>query len=1011
MKRFLLAILLFTLGLSFPARAQFVVPGDDPACLRWYSLESPFYNIIYPEGADSLARSYARLLEQFRRPMGASIGFTPGEGLRKKMPIVLHTRHVYSNGSVAWAPRRFDLFTLPQAYGSEPTPWDIQLASHEPRHQAQLQAWSRSYGRPLNWLIGQGWNPVGWQVYIGRTFGEGDAVVAETGLWKGNRARTADFLDYYRMAFDQGDFRNWSGWRYDSFKHYVPDVYALGYLTLAGGRYFYNRPSLLAESVASALKNPFRLAPWNVQHHIARAGGKESFKTAFRDLQERYDSLWRAEAALRGPSTPLERLSGEEAFPVFYDSPVAVGDGFYLLRSGYAHARELVRWQDGRMQPVRPFAHHASRLSPDPVRGRLYWSETVQDKRWDLAGASVVRYYDLASGKVRDLSQKGRLYNPQPSPDGRCVAAVDYPAEGGSAVVLLSADDGRELQRIPAPGPLQLTETAWLGASLYALGITREGFGLYRAQEDGSWAEALAPSLQKVHSLRSAGDRLEWVSDRDGSNQLYAYDPAAGRLTQLTSARYGIKDACWLDGRLYAVSQALDGRPFFRAEPASLRDSAVCYADVHAWQVEDALMEQEKALAGALPDLLAEVPLSRPKRYYKALHPLHFHTWAPLYLNYDAVTGGSFDLSYESLSLGATAFFQNDLGSLSGTVGYGFHQDPDDETRWRHSLHGKLTYTGWYPVLEASVDLGDRDVTQYNLAWLRGAEGTKLAHLTSSVDAPLVTGSLRAYIPFIFNRGGWLRGVTPQLSYAVSNNRYETTPFILDEPVHFKEFPSHYYLTGIGSGGGNYLMQLVSASVRGYVMLARAHSQVYPRLGLGLEAGFSLRPGITDVFAPVAYAYAYGYLPGFVREQGLRLTTTLQHQLRSGAQMFGEMRTTTLPRGFQASASSAAAQAFPTQWRVTADYGIPIYVGDLSLRPVMYISHFLLTPHADFTLLSGAWNLWSAGADLTAELRRILVLDFDTSVGVSFSWLGGSWMEASGQTKPYHVGLVYNMSF
>ena len=86
-------------------------------------------------------------------------------------------------------------------------------------------------------------------------------------------------------------------------------------------------------------------------------------------------------------------------------------------------------------------------------------------------------------------------------------------------------------------------------------------------------------------------------------------------------------------------------------------------------------------------------------------------------------------------------------------------------------------------------------------------------------------------------------------------------------------------------------------------------------------------------------------------------------------------------------------------------------MGDLSLRPVLYISHFLLTPHADFTLLSGAWNLWSAGADLTAELRRILVLDFDTSVGVSFSWLGGSWMEASGQTKPYHVGLVYNMSF
>lgn len=1002
-------VLLLALALSAQARAQFVVPGDDPGSIRWYSLESAFYRVIYPEGADSLARSYARLLEQFRRPIGGSIGFTPGEGMRKKMPVVLHTHHVYSNGSVAWAPYRFDLFTLPPAYDPDPTPWDIQLASHEPRHQAQLQAWSHRIGKPLTWLIGQAWNPVGWQVYLNRIYGEGDAVVGETGLWKGNRARTADFLDYYRMSFDQGQFRSWSYWRYDSFKHHVPDVYALGYLTLAGGRYFYDRPLLVQESVQSSLKNPLRFSPWNMQHHVARAGGFKHFKQAFRDLQERYDSLWRAEADARGPSTPLERLTGEEAFPVFYESPVAVGDKIYLLRSGYTHARELVCWQDGAMRRIRPFAHHSSRLFLDPVCGRLYWSETVSDKRWDLAGASVIRYYDLASGTIRDLSREGRLYNPQPSPDGHFVAAVDYPVEGGTLLVVLRSDDGTRIRTQAAPAGIQFTEAAWLGAELYVLGVSREGIGLYRALADGSWALELAPSLQKVHSLRTVGDRLEWVSDRDGSNQLYAYDPAAKQLIQRTSARYGMTDACWHDGRLYALSQALDGRPLFRMDPASLRDSTVHFADVHTWQVEEALMEQEKAL-GDLPDLEAPVPLSQPKRYYKALHPLRFHTWAPLYLNYDAVSTGSFDFTYESLSLGATAFFQNDLGSLSGSLGYAFHPDPADDTRWRHSLHGKLTYTGWYPVVEASFDLGDQDLMQYNLAWLRSGETVRLANLSSRRDVPLAVGTLRAYVPLLFNRSGWLRGVIPQLSYIVSNNRYETAPLLLDESVHLKGFPSFYYLTGFGEGG-NYLMQHLSASVRGYAMLARAHSQAYPRLGLGLEAGISFRPGITDVFAPVVYGYAYGYLPGFVREQGLRLSCTLQHQLRRGEPLFGEMSTATLPRGFQAVASSAVSQAFPTQWRMTADYAIPLYVGDLALRPVMYISHFLLTPHADCTLLPGGENLWSAGADLTAELKRFLVLDFDTSVGVSFSWLGGSWLEPSGQTRPYHVGLVYNMSF
>ena len=129
-----IALLLMPAG----ARAQFFTAGDDPGCRRWYSIESENYRIIYPRGLDSLARVYAREMERFRKPVGLTSGYVPGEDARGKMPVVLHAYNAVSNGSVAWAPKRMDAYTLPQVYDAEATPWAVQLAVHESRHISQM---------------------------------------------------------------------------------------------------------------------------------------------------------------------------------------------------------------------------------------------------------------------------------------------------------------------------------------------------------------------------------------------------------------------------------------------------------------------------------------------------------------------------------------------------------------------------------------------------------------------------------------------------------------------------------------------------------------------------------------------------------------------------------------------------------------------------------------------------------------------------------------------------------
>ena len=998
--------ILLLLALSWSAGAQFYTAGTDPGYLRWYSIESPYYKIIYPQGADSLARSYARLMEQFRVPVGRSIGQTPQAGRwNRKFPVVLHTHHLVTNGSVGYAPARMDLFTTPEAYGGDPVSWNIQLAAHEPRHQAQLEKMERSgLTKGLSYLVGQGGAPLGWALYLSSVRGEGDAVAVETGLTSGTRARTADFLNYMQVAFDQGDWRNLTRWSRGSYKYYAPDYYKAGYVLVAGTRYLYHNPSYISEGMALAVKKPWLFSSFNYDRIVKGYSGKKAEKS-FRDVMGAFNDVWQADAAARAPFLELSEVTRAEAFPLTYSSLCNAEGTLYALRSGYLRTPELVTIEGGQVKAVRTFASRASRLSIDAPHRRLYWSEVLPHPRWDLSGSSVVRYLDLSSGKTRDLTRGTRYFNPKPSPDGLTLAVAEYAVDGSTFLALLSAVDGLVLKRFAAPEGIQLTESAWLGNQVYCAGISHGGYGIYRVSAQGEWEEVLEPSHQKLVNLEEVDGGLEWVSDRTGVNELYRYLPAEGRLLQLSSTRYGATDFCHAGDTLYCVSQTRQGKLVFSLPSASLAAREVRFQDLHTYPIEDAITAQERAL-GPGPDFSQEVTLSAPKRYYKLAHPMQLHAWLPFYANADAIMNGSGDFSYQTLAPGATGFFQNTLGTLMGQAGFALHRDPDKAQGWRGALHAKFTYTGQYPVIEAQIDYGDRQARQYSYNQIQS--GNKVTHTYTSGlrGVPLLSGSLKAYVPFASRKSGLLYGFIPQVSYSFANNIYSLDPVKYVQPA---DSSAMYRLEEVGSNGHNVMMQRLTASARAYIMLPRAHSQIYPRCGLGLEAGYSVRPVASVNFRPSVYGYAYAYLPGLWRTQGLKLTGTIQQQL--GEAIFGESTVNMVPRGFSASGISAyLASHYRMQWKATADYAIPIFVGDLCIPMIGYIRNFVLTPHADYLGLDKD-NLWSAGADLVANMGELFIMSTDIRLGASFSYLGGSIYNKTEQVKPYSVSLIFSFDF
>lgn len=923
--------------------AQWYSQGSDAGNLRWSQIETDAFRVIYPRGLDSLARVYATGLEANRAKVGWSIGNNPGDGYKSKTPVVLHTQYSDFNGLVAWAPRRMELFTVPDAYRPLAISNSTQLVLHESRHVAQMENYHAYPFRWLNVLFGDMAVGALSAVYGGQALFEGDAVVAETALTGSGRGRSAEFLEYMRASFDEGQYRNYWQWRWGSLNRFTPDYYKIGYVSTAGMRTYLDAPDFTSHFY-NRLSDHHGFAFYNLQKTAKETTGK-SFKAGMDEILHRLGDEWKADADARGPFCESEQLTRSRRRFTEYTQLAEVDNVIYAVRSGIDQAASLVSISpDGTENRLCAFSSAASRLRAGD--GRIYWSEFRGDARWELKSFSDIYYLDRL-GKVQRLTRKEKYYNPIQA--GSDVAAVEYPDRGGCNIVLLDAEDGHRIKSIPTPSGFQIVELAWDDGELYASAISDEGAGLYRVS---GFSTILDPRHVQINSLHARRGSILFTADLNGVTEMYSVNVSTKETVRWTNTRNGAKDFIFLDGGkslAYTVLTA-DGRNIHKTALSNLKPVAVDFSEHHEYPMADRLSAQEKAPAAA-----GDVEVSEPRNYSKLGHLIKFHSWAPVFVNADAIKTASFEDITTNAGLGATAFFQNDLGTAWGSLGY--HAAASDGV-WKHSGHAKFSYSGWLPVLEASVDFNDRNRTES--IWAKDKDGKdEIRRITT--DTPFLTWSAKAYIPLRFNSNGVLRGFTPQVRFSGSNDIF------------------------LGKS-----VTTLSASLRGYTMLPVAPSNIYPRWGIGAEVGYNLRPTQVGNYCQTAYGMIYGYVPGFARTHGIRLSGLYARVL--GDEKFVDAISSMSPRGYGSSALGFIA-GHQRQAKFTADYAMPFGSVDWAgLCPWFYLRNFELVFHFDYTMFESpkhSGNLYSAGADFKLHLSNFLWIPFDTHVGVSYNYNGG----------------------
>ena len=989
----ILSTLLLILLSAGVLHGQYYTVGNDPTRARWRMIQSENYKLIYPEETDSLARVYLYTLEKVRPRVMAGLDIDPDP-----IPVILHPYTTQSNGVVTWAPKRMDLFTSPDPYGSNPDPWIEHLTIHESAHVGQVEHFTKGIYNVFYYLLGEQVTGLGLGLFVGTYALEGGAVITETELTGGGRGRNADFTKYYRAMYLNGDYRNWDRLLFGSHKYYTPNEYPFGYLTGGTSRYFSGIADYAGRYFRTPVDKWYNLTCLIDPDLNVDGTGMIEYLDRSQDI---LTEIWRTDWLSRGTFTESEdvrrrrdRLYSEITDPIYIDDPKSPWNGSVIaLKEGMTTARKLIRIDSsGREHFISFFNSTSSRLTYDG-RSRIYWTEPVSNDASSLEDFSVIMSLDTRSGKIKVTGgRRTKYFNPAPSATGDTLAAAEYPVGGPYFLVLLSADDGQVLSRIKAPEQGQMRESVFYGRDIYSTVITDGGIGLFRLSS-GQWEEVIPPQRQSISGLKRHGDMLYFSSDLDGVLNIYAYRPASGELLRLTNSEYGADYPYFsLSGdRLYYSEYSLGGYRPVSTAAGTLRSDTASFDAPYRHPIAEMLSAQSEELIAerGISDTLDRADFMDEgkypsKRYSKLLHAFRIHSWFPLYVNVDRIRSFNFENFTMSASLGATILSQNSLGDVVSSLGYGYVRDALTG-KWFHSGHVSLnTRIIGNLSAELSFDVNDRNTRSYLYDFTLGKQIVK-----ENLHDPLLSASAMLYYQMDFNSRGWYRSLTPLVLWDFSNDSYYAYTYDVGQgstqPVQGDPVMRHQLQYGISYGQ----------------VLPTATSQIYPRWGFGITVRGVSSLGGGMYFGHLAYANGYVYFPGIIRQQGLKISFSAQKQFMEGKLLYTSLATH--PRGYDSYSFA------DTYLSVSADYAIPIYLGDFRIGPVFYFKRLQLIPFFDYALegapgsgITGSYC--SYGADLMVDFHFIR-LGFPFSAGIRYARTAAP---ANGTQD--HVGLLFNIS-
>jgi hypothetical protein len=882
-------IILFTtlLLIAQVTFAQYYDTGQDPASLKWMQIKTGRFTVIYPEKYETGGIAFAKSLDEAYSKL---VSLYPER--KFKIPVVIHNFTTQSNGYVAWAPRRMEIYPTPEQ-NTIPLDPVKQLTIHELTHVFQMESLNSGFSKAMSIIFGEQFIGIVASL-LPLWFMEGDAVFAESALTESGRGRSPSFQKQLKaITVERGSMYKYDKILNGSYRDYIPNYYQSGYQMVTWSLAKYD-PQIWNRVLDNTGKQPFTINPVNIS--LSRSAGltkKKLFKETFDTLK----TIWTKDVSEDNARSYEILNPARQGKYINYYSPVFAGtDSIIAIKTSLSAPPAFVLINPSEKTEKKIYI--PGQIYPwfiSYANGKLVWVETLSDPRWENRTYSVIKLMDIRSNQTIRLSRKSRYLSASVSPDGRKIAAIENTINNINNIVLIDSKTGFVMQSDPAPGNAYLQRPQWAeeGGKITVIFLTEAGEGIMSyTLASKEWETLVEAGREDLQSSSLRNDSLFFISSLSGTDNIYLRTPDR-KIISLTRSRFGAIDLCLNKGKVFFSDYTSLGNNICSTTLAEVSGKANEKVSSSSFLINRFDIKPQSF------DYKASTAYT-PEPYRKWQHLFRFHSWMPFYADIEKVQSDP-----ASVRPGFTVMSQNSLSTLITSVGYEYSADR------RHKFHSRITWKGWYPVLESQLDYGDQPIINRPDTVDDPSQVRQGLIFTNTVSLPL-----------IFSSGKFTRYFYPSFSLVhfnnniYVNNKYDYGQTQITGRLYF----SNYYRSAV--------------------------RDIYPRWAQVFDLLYTFAPFDKLIYGSERTLKTTFYFPGFLPNNGIKIRLEKEKQ-DPAKYMFGNR--VPFPRGYYNIVSKKLEL-------LSVDYVLPLAYPDFNLASLLYLKRIRTGLFYDFA--SGTGNTY-----------------------------------------------------
>lgn len=911
-------ILLLLAGLG--CKAQFVNFGQDPARIKWRQINTENFRIIYPDFFEANAQKVASIYTKlYNHPN--TLRFKPG-----KISMILHADGGVSNGNVALAPRKAELYTMPSQEPSDT--WLEHLCVHEFRHVVQLDKVNQGLTRKLYYLFGEIFPIAVVGVYVPMWYIEGDATCFETAVGHIGRGRSPEFLNEMKAQVVEKGIYNFYKSIVGSYKDFVPNRYAMGYYMVANSNINYGT-DIWTNALTRTGRRPFGITPFAKSLQLTMRNKRDSIwstpdfhtlftnpdsvkkantykdakRTLYRDNFSELQQIWKKEAGQI--KDPFDTITTRNKYYANYYYPTPLEDGSLIAyKKGLQQTGAFVQLANGKERLLTKTG------SPDDYkfaigRDKIVWSEYRPNIRWEQGGRMILSSYDLRKKRYKRHKGENNRFSPFPI-DGNW-GCVEVDNQNRASIVIFDPTLKQELKRLQADQDELFIHPSYYKGKITAVVQTPQGLHFESINPENGKRERISETMAyELDNPVVTDSAMFFRASFNGNNSLYRQDLQSGKVSNILNAPFGVNFPALnaTHDSIYFSFYTSDGYKPGKVKTSELQNKPL---EMKYFRLAETLKKEEKWTLKFDRD-----STYASRKYNKLTHMINIHSWGPLNVS----------LNSRSVDIGAVVYSQNTLGTLSLTAGYVL-KSGYDHGAWIFNA----SYRGWWPVIDLNFESGRDDFYTFNYKSVNIATG-KTEPLYIHNRAKRSSADVTVRFPFNISARNYSRSLQPYFRYKVEGlhgskaqeiYRFNPEEYVIYTPAANKEDYRFQNTKAI-------YYQLLEYGAIFSNQTRMTDQEVNPRWGQTIQAGYSYTPLKQLDLGSIWWAEGRFYFPGLFRNHSLSVYTGYQNMsdkdVNYGRQILN-------PRGISLYGYESSS--------LRTGYHMPLFYPDQHISSVLYI--------------------------------------------------------------------------